>query len=62
MIGNMKLHPEMTEGPRAFEQFKNAMKAIVKVPKAVILSAEKKAKKKRKSRVSASGHASAGSH
>lgn len=46
-MGSMKTHPEMTEGPRAFEQFKNAMKAIVIVPKAAILIAEKKAKKKR---------------
>jgi hypothetical protein len=44
----MKPHTEMTEGPRAFENFKNAMKAIVGVPKAAILIAEKKAKAKNK--------------
>jgi hypothetical protein len=56
-MGSMKTHTEMTEGPRAFENFKNAMKAIVIVPKAAILIAEKKAKKKRESRASSRARA-----
>jgi hypothetical protein len=36
MIMSMKLHAEMIEGPEAFERFENAMRAVVKVPRAVI--------------------------
>ena len=32
----MKPHTEMIEGPQAFENFKNAMRAIVAVPHSVI--------------------------
>jgi hypothetical protein len=32
----MKTHPEMIEGPEAFERFENAMRAVVKVPRSVI--------------------------
>jgi hypothetical protein len=57
----MRSTTEMTEGQQAFQKFKNAMKAIVTVPKATILAAEKKAKKRRV-KPSASGRASSTAH
>jgi hypothetical protein len=58
----MKPHTEMNEGPPAFKRFRAAMKAIVAVPKTVIIEADKKkAKKRKKAKVSASGRASSGS-
>lgn len=49
----MKQHPEMNEGPEAYERFRNAMKQIISVPKSSIVSEKNKGKKRAKtSRVS----------
>jgi hypothetical protein len=47
----MKPHPEMLEGPEAFDKFRDAMKVIVTVPKSALPPSpfkKWKPKKKRK--------------
>jgi hypothetical protein len=49
----MKPHPEMIEGPEAWDRFRNAMKAIVAVPKRALPPSpfnKSRTKKKRASR------------
>jgi hypothetical protein len=43
--------PEYREGPQAQQNFEEGMKALFNVPKDEVVKADKKAKKKRSSRV-----------
>jgi hypothetical protein len=46
----MKHHTEIDEGPQAFERFRNAMKAILTVPKSAMPPSPFKKNKAKKTR------------
>jgi hypothetical protein len=51
----MKPHPEMDEGPQAFERFRNAVRTVLSVPKSALPPDHHKATPKKKKPVAAKG-------